>query len=214
MQSNALAAMSAGIEAFDKFAAECVQHGATQQLAALLSAAAPAPPTRQVALNGLGALGALGESSEAALEAVVARGGVPAALQWCSPEREPELQEAAADTVCKLMASGASAKDAAVAAGLIPTMSALLPAGAGNNDEVKVRALLAVGMIVGGEDDAPKVQFAEIPGAVASLLALMRREDDADCQQIAAGIFGELGRSPAAKEVLAAGIKAAHGAKG
>ena len=47
------------------------------------------------------------------------------------------------------------------------------------------------------------------PGAVSALLALMRTEDDGDCQQIAGGVFRELGKSgdPA---VRATGIEAAH----
>jgi hypothetical protein len=50
------------------------------------------------------------------------------------------------------------------------------------------------------------------PGAAGALLALTRSEDDGDCQQIAVGVFGELGKSgdPA---VRAAGVEAVHEAE-
>ena len=62
---------------------------------------------------------------------------------------------------------------------------------------------------------APRCGSASLsaaPGAAGALLALTRSEDDRDCQQIAVGVFGELGKSgdPAVRAAVAAGMKAAH----
>ena len=74
--------------------------------------------------------------------------------------------------------------------------------------DVRVRALLGLGMLVGGAPPRQR-QLSAAPGAVSALLALMRSGDDGDCQQIAVGVFRELGKSgdPA---VRATGIEAAH----
>ena len=88
------------------------------------------------------------------------------------------------DGVCKLAANHPPAKDAAAAAGAIPKLAALL--GGGGGTEVLVRALLALGMLVGGSPER-QLELAGAPGAVAALLQLMRQQDDADMQQIAAG---------------------------
>jgi hypothetical protein len=67
-------------------------------------------------------------------------------------------------------------------------------------------------MLVGGAPPRQR-QLAAAPGAAGALLALMRSEDDGDCQQqIAVGVFGELGKSgdPAVRAAVAAGVKAAH----
>lgn len=204
LQANAMAALSAGLEVSDEYANEAVQSGAANDLVQILSAT-DAPPAPRVALNALGCIGALGEASESGLESIVSAGGVAVVLTFCTTEQDPGLLESAVDTLCKLMSSGPSAKAAAVEAGLIPAMAKLLPAGV-TTDDVTVRSLLALGMVIDG-DDKCRVQLASAEGAVQSLLALMRREDDADCQQISAGIFSELAKSPAAKEAVAAAIK-------
>jgi hypothetical protein len=191
-----------------------VTHGAAAKLVPLLLAAAPAgaadasQPARQIALNATSALGALGEASEAGLQSVLDAGGVPAVLTVCSPSADPLLQEAAVDSLCKLMASGAAAKNAAIAAGAVPALAALLSADS-KRAEVVVRALLGLGMAVGGSETA-QVQLASAPGAVGALLVLMRQGDDGDCQQIAAGLFQGLAGSPAAKDAVAEGMRAAQ----
>lgn len=209
VQVNALVALAAGIEASDKFAADAVECGVANTLSQILSAPDPKSLTaadRSVALNALGALGALGESSEKGLQAVLDSNGMGAVLMYCSPETEARLLEGAVDTTCKLMSTAPDAKSAALEAGIIPRFAALIGHA---DDEVKVRALLGLGMVLGG-NEAGLVQCAGVPGAVGTLLKLMRREDDADCQQIAASIFQEMARCPAAKGALEAGIKAAQ----
>lgn len=199
-----MSALSSGFEISDEFAAEALICDAASDLIAALNSTDP-PPAPRVALNALGALGALGETSKDALHSVVSKGGVKCALSFCSPEKDPAVLEAAVDTLCKLMSCGNEAKIAAVEAGSISAMAALLPLDI-RNDDVRVRCLLALGMVVGGNETC-QVQLASTAGAVESLLLLMRREDDADCQQIAAGIFSELAKSPAAKDAVAAAIK-------
>ena len=98
------------------------------------------------------------------------------------------------DGLCKLAASHPPAKDAAAAAGAIPRLAALLTSsssgsGSSSGPEVQVRALLALGMLAGGSPER-QLELAAAPGAVAALLRLMRQQDDADMQQIAAGALG------------------------
>ena len=65
-------------------------------------------------------------------------------------------------------------------------------------------------MLVGGAPPRQR-QLAAAPGAVGALLALMRSEDDGGCQQIAVGVFWDLGKSgdPAVRAAVAAGVVAA-----
>lgn len=73
--------------------------------------------------------------------------------------------------------------------GAVPALAALLCAT--SDGEVRVRCLLALGMLAGGSPER-QVQLADAPGAATQLVALMRQGADADCQQIAGGLFGEL----------------------
>ena len=101
------------------------------------------------------------------------------------------------DGLCKLATNHPPAKDAAAAAGAIPRLAALLSSSSGGGGsgsgsvpaEVTVRALLALGMLAGGSPER-QLELAGQPGAVAALLRLMRQQDDADMQQIAAGALG------------------------
>ena len=206
--------MSAAMEVSEQFCKDTVTAGAAAKLVPLLiaatagAAADASQPARQIALNAASALGALGEASEAGLQAVLDAGGVPAVIAACSPAAEPHLQEAAVDALCKLMAAGGAAKEAAIAADAVPALAALLSADTGRA-EVTVRALLGLGMAV-GSSEAAQVQLASAPGAVGALLALMRQGDDGDCQHIAAGLFQGLAAAPGAKEAVAEGMRAAQ----
>lgn len=115
-------------------------------------------------------------------------GGLEQLLARADPAQPEQLQEAAVDGLCKLAANHPPAKDAAAAAGAIPRLAALLGvSGSGSVPaEVTVRALLALGMLAGGSPER-QLELAGQPGAVAALLRLMRQQDDADMQQIAAG---------------------------
>lgn len=89
--------------------------------------------------------------------------------------------------------------------GAIPSVAALLSATA--DAEVRVRCLLCLGMLV-GESAERQVALAAVPSFAVQLLMLMRQGDDGDVQQTAAGIFAELAKNPAAKESIAAALKA------
>lgn len=159
-------------------------------------------------LNLMVLLGTLGEASEATAQLVLDAGGLQQLLGRAQPAASEQLQEAAVDAVCKLAANSSAAKDAAAAAGAIPTLAALLSSSGGGDSsaEVRVRALLALGMLV-GDNPARQVELAAAPGAVMSILCLMRQQDDADAQQIAAGLFKELAANAEAKGALAAALK-------
>ncbi len=213
--------LGAAAESSDAFAAEAVAAGTAARLAALL--AGPPPPDSGLAINALGALGSLAESGPAGLEAALAAGVAAAAVARCTPAAHLTLQEAALDLLCKLMASGAAegggaaARAAAGDAGAVEALAALLAARGGGASpappgEVEVRMLLALGMLCSNSPER-QLALATAPGAVGRLLALMRCEDDADSQQVAAGLFKELGTSPtlAVRAALKRGVEAASG---
>jgi hypothetical protein len=163
----------------------------------------PEDPSLQ--LNLLVLLGTLCEASPAACQRVASSGGLQQLLRFADSQHSQQLQEAAVDGCCKLAASGNAGKDAAAAAGAIPRLAALLTT-PGVGAEVRVRALLCLGMLIGGSP-ARQLQLADAPGAVAALLRLLRQHDDHDCHQIAAGLFKELASNAEAKEAIAAALK-------
>lgn len=60
-------------------------------------------------------------------------------------------------------------------------------------EEVRVRVLLALAMLVGGAPQRACL-LAGAPGAAKALMAAVRSGDDEDCRQIAAGLIAELVR--------------------
>lgn len=218
LQPNAIAALSAGIEVSEQFFNVAVQGGAASKLVALLTAATANPtaassetkadPSGQIILNSISALGALAEASEAGLQSVVDSGGIPAVTAFCTTQFEPPIQEAAADSICKILASGAAGKEAAEKAGVVPALAQLLSTDA-KAAEVTVRALMGLSMVVAGSE-AAQIQLASTPGVVKALLALMRQGDDGDCQHIAAGLFSGLASSPASKDAMATAMREAQ----
>lgn len=90
--------------------------------------------------------------------------------------------------------------------GAIPILSKAL---LGGQQEVKVRALLALGMLLGG-DAARQAELAAQPGALAELLSLMRQTDDADCQQISSSLFKELAKNAGVKDRLTEALRASQ----
>lgn len=171
-------------------------------------------------LNLLVLLGTLAEASADTCLLVLGAGGLEQLVAAADPQRSGQVQEAAVDGLCKLAASSAAAKDAAAAAGAIPRLAALLGGGdggdggggGGSSGEVRVRALLCLGMLIGGSPER-QLQLAGAPGALACLLGLMRQQDDADCQQIAVGLFKELAANAEAKEALTRALKEAQQAQ-
>ena len=59
--------------------------------------------------------------------------------------------------------------------------------------QVRVRVLLALGMLVGGKPEYGRA-LAAVPGAAAALMAAVRAGDDEDCRQVSAGLVAELVR--------------------
>lgn len=183
----------------------------------MLEALAARPPNERDAglqLNLLVLLGTLGEAAETTAQLVLDAGGLQQLLEAADPAVNQQLQEAATDGLCKLISSSAVAKDAAAAAGVIPRMAALLTGAssggssqASSSSDVTVRALLCLGMLVGSSPER-QLELANAPGAVPALLRLVRQQDDADCQQVAAGLFKELASNAGAKEALTAALKA------
>ncbi|KAL4458681.1 hypothetical protein ABPG75_013546 [Micractinium tetrahymenae] len=210
VKRNAAAALSASLECNDSAVQAAIESRAAERAVVELEAQATRPPAERDAglqLNLLVLLGALGEAAEATAQLVLDAGGLQQLLAAADPAASQQLQEAAADGLCKLVSGSAVAKEAAAGAGVIPRMAALL----GAPSDITVRALLCLGMLVGGSPER-QLQLANAPGAVPALLRLMRQQDDADCQQIAAGLFKELASDSGAKEALAAALKAQQAA--
>ena len=164
-------------------------------------------------LNLVGLLGVIAEAGDAQLQSVIAAGGVQQLLALLNTEGSSaasvseQVQEAAVDALCKLASNGSAGGDAIAAGGGVPALAALLGSGATvPAAEARVRALLCLGMLVGGSPER-QLQLAAAPGAVVALLRLLRQQDDADCQQLAAGLFRELAANPAAKGAVGEALK-------
>ncbi|GAB4821996.1 hypothetical protein N2152v2_009042 [Parachlorella kessleri] len=205
---NAATALSAALVASDAALEEALDNQAAESLCVQLRTA---QDDAALALNLLAAVGGLAEGSPAGALSVVQAGGVEAILEKCGSQQqqqqqqhEAQLQEAAVDALCKLLGHGEEMRIVVAGAGGIPLLASLL--GQTRSAEVRVRCLLALGMLVGGSPEHQQ-QLAAAPGAAAHLVALMRQADDADCQQIAASIFAELAKNPGAKEGIAAALK-------
>lgn len=208
-QRNAVAALSAAVESSDVALSQAIADDAAVILVRHLGHPG-------LALNVLAALGTLAEGSPEGARSVVTAGGVEAALRWCqvrggdgTAEKEQQaqgevLQEAALDGLCKVLGQGQEFREEVAERGGIPVLGTLLVRAA--SSEVRVRCLLALGMAVGGSPER-QVQLAGCPGVAGRLVGLMRSEDDADCQHIAAGIFGELAKNSEAKQQLTAALK-------
>lgn len=180
----------------------CIEGRVAERAIALLKEGGTQDASLQ--LNLLVLLGTLGEASDSTCQSVLDAGGVDQLLRRADPQVGEQLREAAMDSLCKLAANSAAAKDAAAAAGAVPAMAALL--GGEGSAEVRVRALLCLGMLVSGSSTR-QVQLAGTPGAGAALLRLMRQHDDSDCQQVAAGLFKELAGNGEAKQAITAALQ-------
>ena len=195
--------MSACLEGSDSALQAAIDSKAAERAVQQLAAGGTHDPGLQ--LNLLVLLGTLGEAGEATLQSVLDAGGLQQLLARADPQQSEQLQEASVDALCKLAANSGAAKDAAAAGGAIPRLAALLGSG-GGGPEVRVRALLCLGMLIGGSPGR-QLELAGAPGAVTAVLALMRQQDDADCQQIAGGLFKELASNAEAKGAIAEALK-------
>ena len=73
--------------------------------------------------------------------------------------------------------------------GALPSLAGLLQPT--NSPEIHVRALLALGMLVGGNQEL-QTQLSDVEGAVSRLLVLRLQQDDEDSKQIAEGIIAAM----------------------
>lgn len=191
---------------------------------------------RQICLNTLTALGTIAETSPTqGLESIVASDGInaitSACTEYCEHSKSVEtisadtllLQEAGADALCKILSNGGpEVKQAAEKATIIPLFADMVithhdvrssekmtNSGKESASEVTVRALMGTAMMLGSGNESMQLQFISHPGAVHALLKLMRNEEDADCQQIAAALFSALAQSsPPVKTALTEAMRA------
>ncbi len=159
-------------------------------------------------LNALGLLGRLIEAVPVCLPGLLDGEGMATLTSCLDREGQGEhMQEAAADMLCKVCASGVDgAKERVVETGALPALASMLGSPA---PEVRVRSLLALGMLVGG-NEGRLAALAAVPGALAAVCRLMRQGDDGDCQHIAGGIFAALARNEGTKDALMAALKGMH----
>jgi hypothetical protein len=182
---------------------EAIAHDAPATLATLL--ASDTWPTATL-LNSLGALGSLAEFGAQGIDAVLHADAVPAIIKHCSAGGDAAVNEAAVDTICKIASSGIDhAIPGLREAGVVPALATVLSR-RGEPGETVVRALMALAMVLRG-DDSSHVALASSPGAVRAILRLTRQDEDADCRIIAAGLFQALGKCEAAKASMAAAIR-------
>ena len=71
---------------------------------------------------------------------------------------------------------------------MLPALAKLLHS---SNAEIHVRALLALGMLIGGNQEY-QTQLADINGALPRLLALRLQQDDEDSKHVADGIVAAM----------------------
>ncbi|DBA73989.1 TPA: hypothetical protein ACH3X1_010815 [Trebouxia sp. C0004] len=202
VQRNACAALIAVAES----EAEYLQAGMQQWTKALdtVSAKLASPATEtDLRITCAEVMGAVGHANAEAAQAVLNQQGVEALISVLDPELDATLQEAGVDSVCKLAAAPES-RQQLVHQGVLPAVAKLLQS---NCSEVHVRALLALGMLVGSSQDN-QTKLANIDGALSGLLVLRLQQDDEDSKHIADGIVAAMLKNPGCKQQLTAALKA------
>lgn len=202
VQRNACAALIAVAES----EAEHLQVGMQQWTKALDTVSAKlASPATQTDLRVTCAevLGAVGHTNCEAAQAVLNQQGVEALISVLDPALDATLQEAGVDSVCKLAAAPES-RQQLLQQGVLPAVAKLLHS---HHSEVHVRALLALGMLVGSSQDN-QTKLANIDGALSRLLVLRLQHDDEDSKHIADGIVAAMLKNPSCKQQLTAALRA------
>lgn len=150
-------------------------------------------------------LGAVGSSNRNAAAGVFKHQGVEALLTTLSPETGSDLQEAGVDSLCKLAAEPDNRHhltDKGVPKALVQVLES-------GSREVQVRALLCLGMLLGGNQQQ-QIELAEVAGALPQLLQLRLQTDDEDCKQIADGIVAAMLKNPGCKQRLTDALRSQH----
>mmetsp|Transcript_26430 Transcript_26430/g.57654 ORF Transcript_26430/g.57654 Transcript_26430/m.57654 type:complete len:292 (-) Transcript_26430:130-1005(-) len=173
----------------------------------LLSAALSAPqPDTGLQINLVAGLIAAAQGGEQGAEVVLSSGGLEPILCTCSPSHPPAVQEAGADAVCQLASYEGATREALSAAGAVERMAGLL---ATDSHEVRVRALMALGMLLPGSD-ANQQALASNTEAVCNIMACTQQDEDMDVKVIARDLF--VGLAQNCKEAVAAALRAGQAA--
>eukprot|EP00873_Tetraselmis_striata_P008080 jgi/Tetstr1/428344/TSEL_018379.t1 len=148
-------------------------------------------------------LGALAESSYEGLHDFLAAGAMAAVL--AAGNADPELAQDVADTMCKVASDPDSRKELRDL-GCVPFLAGCL----GDEDaETQVRALMALAMLVEGDEDA-QAELVRAPGSVPALFGIVREAGaDSDCKAVASGLVAELSKSSGLKEAMLAQLREA-----
>lgn len=193
LKRNSTAALSAVIECSETAIEEVLQNnGATVLVEQLHEALAiENDPNMCLAVNLTVAIGALADSGIDGSKAVLQAKALQPLLTAAGVCQPGILQEAATDSLCKVMVnSGKEQRDQAVNEGILEAMVNLLAVDQSIDSEARVRALMVIGMMTGA--DSAQNHLASIPNASSSLLALSKNEDDADAQVIARDLIALL----------------------
>ncbi|KAG2444753.1 hypothetical protein HXX76_001497 [Chlamydomonas incerta] len=202
IQANACAVLSGLCACTDDLQAKCIALGAVEKVLALVLSVADTEE-RTVQLNALGSLTELLRDNEAKAEELVAAGGLEQFLRLCDPALPERLQEAAADVVCSIACSD-STRAALSEQGAVSKLAALL---ATPNNDVRVRALMGLGMLL-SKNQPNQLLLAKDTAAVKQLMAIMRQQEDPDCRIVARDLFAGLAANADCKEHVAAAMRA------
>lgn len=202
LRANACAVLSGLMSLSDELQERVLSDGLVGELAAQLRAATSSGGQGTLQLNVLACMTEALRDRDASADELAAAGGLQAVVGLCDPELAERVQEAAADVVCAV-ATVEAHKGALVEQGAVGALCKLL---ATPNHEVRVRALMGLGMLL-PNNTAAQVAVAKDKTAVGNLMALMRQQDDQDCRIIARDIFSGLAASKDCKDMIAEAIR-------
>jgi len=122
-----------------------------------------------------------------------------------------ELVEAACDVLCQMCSTSPALKTRLWELGGLEACARGMMWSENNNMDVCVRALMALGMFLGGDSDEEKTtrlqRLCNFPGAITQLVRLMRQDTDPDCAAISRQIFAALASHPALKDQAVAAMR-------
>ncbi|CAG9467831.1 unnamed protein product [Pedinophyceae sp. YPF-701] len=138
--------------------------------------------------------------------ALLENGAVAAVLDSLDLREDREVVAAACDALCQLC-TAEGVRPGLRGAGAVGAAARVLST---DDAELAIRALLAIGMLVGRvkeEQRAALEELAGAPGAVAALVRWMRGADG-DCQSVARDLFQGMSAEEGLKEQVLAALRA------
>ncbi|GIL43861.1 hypothetical protein Vafri_1456 [Volvox africanus] len=201
IQANACAVLSGLMTVSEELQKRIINDGVVRRVQQLITAIADTEE-RTLQLNALACLAEALRDREEEAEALVAAGGLTPVLQLCNPGLPVRLQEAAADVLCAV-ACAEGTGGALSEQGAVEKLASLL---ATPNHDVRVRALMGLGMMLPKSNDN-QVFMAGNAAAITNLLAIMRQQEDQDCRIVARDIFAGLARNPQCKDLIAQAMR-------